>query len=500
VSGEASAGPALDDKLRVRLRGRELAIPDLVIVAAALLWLAVVLVATRSQELIASDDAFISFQYARNLARGHGLVFNPGERVWGFTSPLQTLLLGGLATLGCDTIRAAFVAGFLWVAVGAVLLHFVAAKLLPRTLACCLGLYFLLDASQHGSYAMESGLLVGLQLGFLLAVARGRGRWAAVLAGLSCLARPDSVLLVLPILIAGRETRRPVPLACFAGIGVLWEGFAYATYGALVPNSLAAKSGLSHFGAFFANAFEHVAGVTFAAPLASQPSTVGRVIVVVLGVLPLLNARVRRRFAWSYGFVLYPWVLLVAYAAIGSFQSHVWEFYSAKLFLRVAAGVGLLSLAGAVAAHLRPRWRWTGVALAAGFAVTNGLAASRGLLHDHRGPNHAYWSGARNATYRQIANWVNTNLPRGETIALSEVGTFAYYTDMKVVDVSGIITRGYRPSERMNHDAFLLRFAPRYAVLYGNRRDIALSRALRYRRLAYFPKQGFEDFSLMVRE
>ena len=25
------------------------------------------------------DDAFISFRYARNLARGDGLVFNPGE-------------------------------------------------------------------------------------------------------------------------------------------------------------------------------------------------------------------------------------------------------------------------------------------------------------------------------------------------------------------------------------------------------------------------------------
>ena len=29
------------------------------------------------------DDSFISFRYARNLAFGHGLVFNPGERVEG---------------------------------------------------------------------------------------------------------------------------------------------------------------------------------------------------------------------------------------------------------------------------------------------------------------------------------------------------------------------------------------------------------------------------------
>jgi len=39
-----------------------------------------------------SDDAYISYRYAHNLARGHGLVFNPGERVHTFTSPLGVLV------------------------------------------------------------------------------------------------------------------------------------------------------------------------------------------------------------------------------------------------------------------------------------------------------------------------------------------------------------------------------------------------------------------------
>lgn len=41
-----------------------------------------------------TDDAFISFRFSENLARGHGLVFNPGERVEGFSNPLWTLTLG----------------------------------------------------------------------------------------------------------------------------------------------------------------------------------------------------------------------------------------------------------------------------------------------------------------------------------------------------------------------------------------------------------------------
>jgi hypothetical protein len=37
------------------------------------------------------DDAFITFRYADNLVRGHGLVFNAGERVEGYTNFSWTL-------------------------------------------------------------------------------------------------------------------------------------------------------------------------------------------------------------------------------------------------------------------------------------------------------------------------------------------------------------------------------------------------------------------------
>ena len=39
------------------------------------------------------DDAFISFRYARNLLKGHGLVFNPDEYVEGYSNFLWTLEL-----------------------------------------------------------------------------------------------------------------------------------------------------------------------------------------------------------------------------------------------------------------------------------------------------------------------------------------------------------------------------------------------------------------------
>jgi hypothetical protein len=42
-----------------------------------------------------ADDAFISFRYARHLADGLGLVWNPGERVEGYTNFLWVALLAG---------------------------------------------------------------------------------------------------------------------------------------------------------------------------------------------------------------------------------------------------------------------------------------------------------------------------------------------------------------------------------------------------------------------
>ena len=46
------------------------------------------------------DDAMVSMRYARNLAEGYGLVWNPGgERVEGYTNPLWVLYMALLHLL-----------------------------------------------------------------------------------------------------------------------------------------------------------------------------------------------------------------------------------------------------------------------------------------------------------------------------------------------------------------------------------------------------------------
>src|SRR6185295_2100971 len=39
------------------------------------------------------EDALITLRHSENLSNGQGLTYNPGERVHGFTSPINVLLL-----------------------------------------------------------------------------------------------------------------------------------------------------------------------------------------------------------------------------------------------------------------------------------------------------------------------------------------------------------------------------------------------------------------------
>lgn len=60
------------------------------------------------------DDGYIAFRFSKNLVEGHGLVYNPGERVEGYTQPVWVLLIAGAMKLGVPPETAAPVFGFLF--------------------------------------------------------------------------------------------------------------------------------------------------------------------------------------------------------------------------------------------------------------------------------------------------------------------------------------------------------------------------------------------------
>ncbi|MFH1336305.1 MAG: hypothetical protein ABII96_07280 [Candidatus Zixiibacteriota bacterium] len=70
------------------------------------------------------DDAFISFRYAKNFIQGHGLVYNIGEKVEGYTNFLWTMLLSLFMGSGLNVVVVSQVLGVLFsIATILLLLH-----------------------------------------------------------------------------------------------------------------------------------------------------------------------------------------------------------------------------------------------------------------------------------------------------------------------------------------------------------------------------------------
>jgi arabinofuranosyltransferase len=214
-----------------------------------------------------TDDAFISFRYAKNLSLGHGLVFNPGyERVEGYTNFLWVILLAGFDGLGIAPERIANSLSILCgVAIWALILR---ASLRPgRPIWLALAPVVLLAATRSFAVWCTSGLETKLFeflafAGALRAVseaesarAGGRETWlySSLLLALMSLTRPDGVIIAGGILGTRwfierrRGGARLGPASCgislLVAILIAHLAFRLAYYGEWLPNTYHAKVG-----------------------------------------------------------------------------------------------------------------------------------------------------------------------------------------------------------------------------------------------------------------
>ncbi|MBI1797672.1 MAG: hypothetical protein HYR74_11565 [Candidatus Eisenbacteria bacterium] len=207
------------------------------------------------------DDAFIVFRYAQHLAAGIGPVFNPGERVEGYTCPLFMVLVAAAMHGGMDPVVAAQTIGFM-ACLGSLLGAFALARRLGCDRAQAWLAVVLLGTNYTFSAYATGGLETQLQTALATlslvigagALTQPRPRAAALaafstFAGLAVLTRLDSALLVTPIALVllaharGRSAALAaliVPGALLVGAWLVWES---RYYGTLLPNTFHAKVG-----------------------------------------------------------------------------------------------------------------------------------------------------------------------------------------------------------------------------------------------------------------
>lgn len=209
------------------------------------------------------DDAYISYRYADNLARGAGLVWNVGEApTEGFTNLLLVLVLAPFLHFGVDPLLASRVLALISLSgIGVVLFTIarrqyststataIVAGTLPALIPASLAL--VLVGMETVPYTL--GLLTTLVIGARF-IAGNRSRDGAlfgVLAFVTSLLRPEAALVIIVVGAAWlflTTTRRLDPKPGLITVGVLALTFLpyfvwkQAYFGNLLPNPFYIKS------------------------------------------------------------------------------------------------------------------------------------------------------------------------------------------------------------------------------------------------------------------
>lgn len=155
------------------------------------------------------DDAWITYAYARNLAEGHGIAYNPGERVEGCTAFLHMVILAPFSWLTRRLDIVATVLNILaWAAVASLAWSFIRRR--DGGQVGVLGLFAasFITLGMSGlawAYAgMEMPLVALAWLGaakvHLLERERNRWPWiSALIVVVAGLLRPDGILVAVPL-------------------------------------------------------------------------------------------------------------------------------------------------------------------------------------------------------------------------------------------------------------------------------------------------------------
>jgi hypothetical protein len=381
-----------------------------------------------------TDDAFISFRYLQNLFGGDGLVYNPGERVWGYSNFLWIACVAPVSRLVGDDLLAARILGVLCSAasVGAAIAGVRVLGGGRRSMLLCGGLI-----AANGAYAMQavSGLETGLfsllvvaaLVAHAAALRSGRlSRLVAcwVLLALATLTRPEG-LFVFGVVIAGDLLRAPRPLkrlvtsvlVAYAPIVVVYAFSMRLYYGAWYPNSIAAKVGLS--------AEQVVRGLRYTAVFA-----VHYPIYVLLIALALAHRR--RLEAGARSIVEVCLLLLFVYTLAGGDWMPGYRLYQplvACAAILVVVAFRSTDSIGRIEASTRRALQ----AAAAVFFVALTLAGSRFDPHVYgaRFPSYVH-DGIR------VGQWMTEHLPADALLATNTGGTIPYYSGLAVVDMMGL--------------------------------------------------------------
>ncbi len=417
------------------------------------------------EERWVQDDAYISFRYARNLIEGHGLVFNEGHPVEGYTNFLWTMgAAAAIASGASDPIGTMHAVGVVcWVLTMLVLLVLAGALASrDRQLAAPL---LLVPLTVHYSYGlwfvsgMETPLvsLLTVMLVALVALYDRRRAWvptaASIVGVLLVMTRPDGVVVVVAVALVGlavhwralREGCRWRELVIGPVIPWLVVYLPYTIwrvvfYGSLLPNTYYAKVAyLPHYerGWGYLSAYLGLYELwpflllpLVGAVVARGPTTrrflwcsIAASVAVSLYVVRLGGDFMEWRFVTPVSGVLYPAIVVAGGVVLAELARRLGKVRSTTGWQTATCAVGtVMACAG----------------LTATTVIARGTAPDTMVVGQESIPLLARYCDPEQFDWPQVGRALDRVLPEHVTIATTAAGAIPYFCDRVCLDLHGL--------------------------------------------------------------
>jgi hypothetical protein len=404
-----------------------------------------------------SDDAYITFRYARNILAGNGFVYNPGESVLGTTTPLYTLLISFLGLFSGG--KNAPLPGIAWIfnalldSVNCLLLIQLAKKLTYPLAGYAAALVWAI-APFSVTFAiggLETSLYIFLLIGMMLAYLSQHHTLSAFAAGLALLTRPDAILLIAPLvldrLLLAHHKQKKIRLTEWLAllvIPLLWFAYATLKFGSPIPHSLTAKMAVYQLGpaASLIRFIQH-----YATPFMDQhlfginAIRMGIFIYPFLCILGIREALRKNKHIWPLA--IFPWVYLLAFT-IPNPLIFRWYLTPPLPAYILFIFIGIESIAVVLLKSVK---QIIGRRMIQGFLIVflfiYPLTANLQAWELH--PDHGNSQPAPQMAfiqlellYKQAAELISPYLQPGDVLAAGDVGVLGYVTHAKILDTVGL--------------------------------------------------------------
>ena len=388
------------------------------------------------------DDAYIFFRYADNCSSGHGLVYNPGEPVEGYTSFLWVMILTFGAKLGLPLVLCGQMLGILFGLLTLWMVYRISEFLFPEHPWLNL-LPVLILASNRTFTVWAVECLETKLFSFLLVSAvfvwvrypfedtsRSKFPLIGLILGLLILTRPEGFLFASIILAitAWLQSSRSfwINAATFGAIAAGHSIFRFLYYGTLVPNTFTAK----------VTGFQPEMGLRYILTLLEQNYLVWLSLFLVAGIVSIFMEK-DHRIIKSYSALVT--ILILAYLFYIGGDYFEFRFLDMILpFMAILMLAGILTLTRCIPGQSLRR---AFMASAATFwIVLNALP----VLMPFQGET---WltTPEQEKRYTHVfltaGQWLKQNMAPGESLAIRPAGAIAYITQAPCLDLLGLNDR-----------------------------------------------------------